>query len=441
MLSTTSHGLLAALLSGLALCACGGDGGTDPNPVDAGSGTTALDEARSEKKQNPSPAVTDAAYQQLVAGNNAFAFDMYQQLATAQDNLFYSPLSMSVALAMTWAGAKGSTESQMAQALHFTLPQADLHPAMDKLVLAMAALNVAPHDTQEGSKSVRVSLNNAAWAQKGYQFLPLYLDTIAENYDAGVKLVDFKNDAPGATKTINDWVAAKTEDKIKDLIPAGALTPMTRLVLTNTLYFYANWASCFEKKATAQETFHAVSGDVTAEIMHGSSSTRWASGDGWKLADLPYDGGKLAMTVVLPDAGRFEEIRGKVSGTWLAEADAASTQASVTIALPKFKFTWGTSSIKTNLEALGMKDPFDASKADFSGMTATEPLHIADVLHQAFVGVDESGTEAAAATAVIMAGNGMPDKTLDTDRPFLFLIRDTSTGTLLFVGQVTDPTK
>jgi serpin B len=175
--------------------------------------------------------------------------------------------------------------------------------------------------------------------------------------------------------------------------------------------------------------------------MHGSISSRWATGDGWKLADLPYDGDKLAMTIVLPDAGRFDEIRGKLTATWLADADAASTQDMVVVALPKFKFTWGTKSLKPALEALGMKDPFDPTKADFSAMTTTEPLHIADVLHKAFVGVDESGTEAAAATAVIMSGNGMPDKTLDVDRPFVFLIRDTSTGSLLFVGQVVDPTK
>ena len=437
MKSLPSMSCALGLLGALVVCGCGGENGE--TPVD--NGTPEPTEARSEKKQETNPAVTDAAFSELVAGNNAFAMDLYQGLSAPSDNLFYSPLSISVALAMTYAGAKGSSEAQMAQALHFTLPQDQLHPAMDKLILDMAARNLALHDTQEGPKAVKVNLTNAAWAQTGYQFLPTYLDTIAVNYDAGVKLLDFSKDPDAAASVINDWVAEKTEDKIQDLIPPGTLTPVTRLVLTNTLYFYANWAHCFVKESTADGPFHAPAGDVTVPMMQASLSTSWAEGDGWQMAELPYEGGKLVMSVVLPDAGRFDEVRAKLTGDWIAQANGLATQHMVTVRFPKFKFTWGSRSLVEQLKALGMIDPFDLSTADFSGMTTSEKLFIADVLHKAFVGVDESGTEAAAATAVVMSGNAGPDKNLQVDRPFVFFIRDQATGTLLFVGQVADPSR
>jgi serpin B len=174
-------------------------------------------------------------------------------------------------------------------------------------------------------------------------------------------------------------------------------------------------------------------------MMQGSVGARWAEGDGWQMADLPYDGGNLVMTVLLPEAGRFEEVRAKLTGSFLAQADAGAEQHSVAVSLPRFRFTWGSESLVPHLQALGMVDPFDPSKADLSGMATGEKLYIADVLHKAFVGVDESGTEAAAATAVVVAGNAGPGKQLQVDRPFMFFIRDIGSATLLFVGQVTDP--
>jgi serpin B len=223
---------------GAGLGGCGGEGGTDANGVDAGP--AAAQEVRSEKKQETNPNVPDADYADLVAGNTGFGMQLYQRLSGAQANLFYSPLSISVALAMTWAGARGTSEAQLAKALQFTLPQSALHPAMNKLILQMAARNVLPHQTPEGTKAVRVNLTNALWAQTGYQFVPAYLDALAVSYDAGVKLLDFSSDPDAAGEVINLWVAQQTEDKIKDLIPPGSLSPVTRLVLTNTLYFYGS---------------------------------------------------------------------------------------------------------------------------------------------------------------------------------------------------------
>jgi len=397
-----------------------------------------IQEARSNLDRDTNPTVSDPSYAALIAGDNAFAFDLYHQLATGTENLFYSPLSVSVALAMTYAGAKASTESQMATALHYSLPQAELHPAFDRLTLALDSHNVAPHSTDEGAKSVRVSLVNAAWAEQGYQFVPTYLDTLAVSYGAGVKLLDFENDPLGSTHTINTWVAEQTEDKIQNLISDGSIDSDTRLVLTNTLYFYANWKSAFAKESTSDAAFHAPSGDESVPTMHGSILAAYAEGDGWQMADLPYDGDELSMTVILPAANRFDEIRGGLTADWLAQGSAAVQQQEVAVSLPKFRFSWGTNSLKPALQALGMVDAFSATQADFSGMTTGEQLYIADVLHKAFVGVDESGTEAAAATAVIMEGNSASPAELTVDRPFLFLIRDTS-GTVLFVGQVTSP--
>jgi len=421
----------ASICMGFGLAACGGDGVL--SPVDQ-----EVQEARSDLARDTNPAVADADYSTLVADNNAFAFDLYHELATSSDNLFYSPLSISVALAMTYAGARSSTESEMATALHYSLPQGVLHPAFNRLTLELDTRNVASHPTEEGNKSVRVSLVNAAWAQQNYQFVPDYLDTLALNYDAGVKLLDFGGNPAGSTDIINDWVAVQTEQKIKNLIPDGAIDSLTRLVLTNTLYFYANWGTVFNVEQTTNDVFHAPAGDQTVPMMHGDLSAPYGEGDGWQMADLPYDGGKLSMTIILPEAGRFDEIRAGLTADWLAQNTAAMTVQEIGVSLPRFEFTWGSTSLKPALQTLGMVQAFGAG-ADFSGMATGEELYIGDVVHKAFVGVDESGTEAAAATAVLMQNFGMPPAYLIADRPFIFLIRD-ATGTLLFVGQLTSPT-
>jgi len=455
MHSNTRATVLGSLFAiGVVVAAC--ESADDPQGS-AGAGTSqVIQEARSDKPRDTNPSVSDPAFSELVTGNNQFAFELYQKLATPNANHLCSPLSVSVALAMTWAGARTANESEMAAVLHFTLPQDALHSAMNKLMLELAARNTAPKDAAS-DKILRLDLVNAAWVQKDYQFVPAYLDTLAVEYGSGINLLDFKADPKGAAALINGWVAEKTEDKIQSLIPDGAISVGTRLVLTNALYFFGNWASPFRKGSTVDAPFHAASGDVTASMMEQTLQSRYAEGDGWQMADLGYVGGETAMTIVLPAAGRFDEIRGAMSAGWLAAADASASSTAVEFGLPKFRFTWGTESLVKPLKALGMVKAFDSTTdlgrpvADFSGMStfgppAHEYLYIADVLHKAFIGVDEDGTEAAAATAVIMDAGatdgsvpGTP-KHLYADRPFVFLIRDRTTGSLLFVGQVVDPT-
>jgi serpin B len=344
---------------------------------------------------------------------------------------------------MTYAGAQGDTATQMAAALHNDLSDDVFHAAMNQLALDLDSRNVAPHETYDGMKSVRVSLVNAAWAQVDYPLLDPFLDVLSTQYGAGMKLLDFIGDPNGSRVVINEWVAYETEDRIQDLIPPNGVTPDTRLVLTNALYFYATWQTPFLREITSDATFHTLAGDdVTVLTMHDTSYLAYAEGDGYQMVDLPYDGGDLAMSIVLPEAGRFAEIRDSLSSDWLDQARASiSTDSEIQLALPKFSYTWGTESLKPALTTLGMTDAFVYPIADFSGMEPTRELYISDVFHQAFVAVDEDGTEAAAATAVVMTAGGLPETPIPftVDRPFLFFIRDT-TGLILFVGQVVDPT-
>lgn len=333
----------------------------------------------------------------------------------------------------------------MATALHFTLPQSSLHSAVNKLMLALGARNVALNEAGT-NKVLRLNLVNAAWMQPGIDFVPAYLDTLAVEYGSGINLVDFGKDPVGATNLINAWIASKTEDKIQNLMPLGAIKNDTALVLTNALYFFGNWATPFAKSATFDAPFHAPAGDVTAAMMENTLSSSYAEGDGWKMAELFYTGWQVSMTIVLPEAGRLDEVRSAMSAGWLAESDSKAINSKVKFGLPKFRYYWGSESLTASLEALGIVNAFDMNVADFSGMATGLPMAISDVVHKAFMEVDEEGTEAAAATGVFMeagADGGAPDspKTLHADRPFLFLIRDRTTGAVLFIGQVADPSK
>ncbi len=440
MTRTRTTGWAMATLALLLSTGCG----SSSDNAGTGGASGAVPEARSSLAHDDNPAVDAADYQQAIDGNSAFAFALLAQLTASDDgNLVMSPLSVSTALAMTYAGARGDTATQMAGALHFDLSADKLHPALNKLSMQIADENVPEHHTEEGDKSVRLALVNATWAQKDYQFVPAYLDTLAVNYGAGVRLMNFEQDPSGCRDVINQWVADQTQNKIQNLLTPDAIDASTRLVLTNALYFYGSWALPFDRQNTADGTFHTLAaGDVTASFMHRTDYYKYAEGDGYQVVDLPYDGNQLAMRVVLPAAGRFAQVRSTLSTSWLAGVDAAmaSFSGEVSVALPKFKFDYGSKSLKPALQALHMTDAFALPPADFSGMDASKQLYVSDVLHKAFIGVDEDGTEAAAATAVIMNFGGIPDQPKDfsVDRPFLFMIRDTS-GTLLFVGQVTNP--
>ncbi len=435
------------LASVVALVACNdGTTASSSQPSSPNEGEPASTPvATSALSRNTSPNVAASDAEALVAGDTAFAADLYKTLGTtkfAGENLFFSPHSVSVALAMAFAGARGTTESEMAAALHFTLPQTSLHNAMNGLDLALASRGSGAKAADGAPFRLRVT--NSIWGQPNMPFEQPFLDTIATNYGAGVRLTDFATDPEASRTTINAWVAKETEDRIEELLGAGSLTRKTRLVLVNAVYFNAAWANHFEPALTRPGTFHAPSGDVTADFMRQTTMFEHARGDGYDVIKLPYDGQELDLVAMVPDAGKLDAFESTLDATKLATITSNTTFGLVELQLPKFKIEGKSFGLHEALGQLGMKQAFDENAADFSGMLtpSVERLYVGDVVHQAFVAVDEKGTEAAAATAVVMAGapSVEPEKTVLTiDRPFVFGIRDRATGAFVFLGRVMHP--
>ncbi|MBM3150149.1 MAG: serpin family protein, partial [Chloroflexi bacterium] len=367
--------------------------------------TQAGEVIQSEKQRITSPNVNQADLTALVDGNNAFAFDAYQALKKADGNLFFSPYSILLALAMTYAGARGTTAQQMANALHFTLPQGQLHPAFNSLDSELSQRGQGARG--KDGKGFRLNIVNAIWGQKGYKFLPEFLDTLAQNYGAGLRTLDFKQASEASRITINDWVSQQTEGRIKDLIPRGAIDTLTRLVLTNAIYFNAAWQFPFQKESTMDGAFHLLDGrEVTVPMMRQTERLGYTEGTNYQAVELPYDGRQLSMIILLPRAGQFAEFEKSLDANQLKAITRDMSSERIALTMPRYKFTSECSLSKT-LTAMGMSDAFGGS-ADFSGMTGNRELLISDVFHKAFVAVDEEGTEAAAATAVIMAATAMP---------------------------------
>ena len=400
--------------------------------------------ASADEVRSSEPRVTPASLPvneiaELVDGNNAFALDLYRQVGTGNDNLFFSPYSISVALAMTYAGARDETAREMAHAMQFYLPNDNLHPAFSYLDGRLAARGEGAEGKDDGG--FRLNIVNAIWGQKDYSFLSDYLDVLARNYGAGLRVLDFK-DAPEPSRlTINGWVEEQTESRIVDLIPQGAIDSMTRLVLTNAVYFNAAWQSQFQKGATTTETFNLIDGaEVAVPMMHQTATFGYWKGTDFQLVELPYDGNELSMVILLPDEGRFAAFRDSLDGPALSEALDSVQFTRVALAMPRFKIETSLG-LNDALSGLGMVKAFDPGAADFSGMDGTRSLYISDVVHKAFVDVDETGTEAAAATAVVVGTTSVPADpiTVTIDRPFMFLIRDIETGTVLFLGRLMNP--
>jgi serpin B len=378
----------------------------------------------------------------VVQGANAFAVDLYRQLAANQKgNLFCSPASVDTALAMTYAGAAGLTATQMAATLHYDLEPAKLHRAFAGLI---AALNTPAADFS-GKPAYQLTLVNALWGQEGYPFAPAFTALVQKSYGAALNPVDFAGHAEQARQTINAWVARKTADKIQDLIGPGALDPQTtRLVLTNAVYFKSNWLTRFPKEATADGPFTTAAGATVSVPMMRLAESKffgYAENDGLQIVELPYESDALSMLILLPrKSDGLAALEQKLTAANLAAWTGRLEQALVHVTLPRFKFA-GQFELSQTLGALGMKDAF-ADRADFSGMTGAEKLHISAVIHKAFVAVDEDGTEAAAATAIAMAAMALPvgePKNFVADHPFLFLIRHRATGCVLFLGRVENP--
>lgn len=395
---------------------------------------------KSDMSRDTQPVVSDETIAVVAGGNNDFGWDLLHQLQAESGNLFYSPFSISSALAMTWAGARGDTETQMAQTMHYSLDQAGFHPAFNGLMLALDSR--AKAEGIEPDKAFKLHLANALWGQQGFSFVSSFLDTLALNYGAGMYLVDFQKDPEGARQDINTWVSKETEQKIKDIVPQGVIDPSTRLVLANAIYFKADWANEFNKDDTADQEFHLADGTtVNVPTMFQNGSFRFATGNSLMAIELPYAGNDLSMVILLPNEGQLETVQAGLDSSSLDTLLNAMEYQNVDLYLPKFKYEYSLSLADT-LARMGMTDAFDPSKADFSGMDGARDLYIGDVLHKAFVAVDEAGTEAAAATVVIMKLTAMlPESAIEfrVNRPFLFVIRDIPTGTILFVGRVMNP--
>jgi serpin B len=394
------------------------------------------DAVHSEKVRAAAPLVAEADRQALAQGNAAFALELYGRVKASGENVVLSPISVSTALAMTYAGARGETEAQMAKALHFA-PQAQLHPAMNELDAALATRGQGAKGADGGPFRLRIV--NATWAQRGGSFLPGFLDTLAENYGAGLNVLDFQRAPEAARQTINRWVTQETEERIKELIPTGAINAMTALVLTNAIYFNGAWKTPFPEN-TAPAAFKRLDGrTVMVPTMRTEGSLRAAAGSGFQAVALPYQDERLSLLVVVPDEGKFAEVEAGLDARRLGEITAALQAQSVILALPRFKFETPVD-LKKALVELGMAAAFDAGAADFSGIDGTRSLFIQTVLHKAFIAVAEKGTEAAAATAVIVGRTSAPlGLHITADRPFLFFLRDEPTGAILFMGRVQDP--
>ncbi len=415
-------------------------------PTAQPAGPESPDELRSDKERSSPEGVSDENLADLVGGNSEFAFDLYQNLKSEDGNLFYSPYSISVALAMIYAGARGETERQMADTLHYLLRQEGLHPAFNALDMEL----VSPGEGARGKDDGGFKLNvvNALWGQDGCGFAPAFLDTLAQSYGAGVRPMHFLGLPEESRTTINDWVSDQTEKRIQDLIPEGVIGRDTIMVLTNAIYFKAAWLIKFSDHNTRDLQFHLIDGsDVTVPMMSQSETLGYASGEGYQAVELLYEGGDLSMTVLLPDEGLFREFEESLTADMVGSVVGEIERKLVSITMPKFEFE-SAFRLADTLEAMGMQDVFDQRNADLSGMGISgcpggggNPF-VSAVVHKAFVLVEEEGTEAAAATAVVVretSGPAGPPIEMTLDRPFLFLIRDRATEAILFVGRVENP--
>jgi serpin B len=412
------------------LCGCVGTRTGNPGNVDVPVG---VELARSELARITDASLSDSERERFGQDNRAFAFALYNVLADKPGNLFLSPYSISTALAMQYAGARAGTASEMERALHFGLGQSKLHTAFNATDSALGKRKTELAVGVKTGNGFELRLVNQAWARKGYAFVDSYLDTLAQSYGAGLFLLDF-SPPDSARSLINAWVEDQTEDLIKDLLPENSVTADTVLVLTNAIYFKASWLHPFDKSKTAPAVFHAADGDTDVATMQAYLRTSYAEVAGAQMVQIPYLSTNVSMLLVLPPAGDEPFAAEHFDALQAELADHL-----VTLSLPKWSFE-SEHSLKEPLSALGMPSAFAPGSADFTGMRSEPGLFIQAVHHKAFVAVDEDGTEAAAATAVVSGDvSAPPSVTVRFDRPFIFAVYDAPTGQVLFLGRVAQP--
>jgi serpin B len=378
-----------------------------------------------------------APSQDVVEGNTAFALDLYRELKSAPGNLFFSPYSISTCLAMTYAGARGDTEKQMGRVLHLDQDQQKVHAAFGELQRQLAEAS-----NQNG---IELSVANSVWAQKGHPFLPAFLAVAKDNYLANVNQADFVIEAEAARREINQWVARRTKEKIQNILPAGSLNGLTRLVLANAIYFKGIWAKPYNIAETSTQRFHVTTDrQASVPLMHHFDEIRYTENGDFQAVELPYKAGELSMVVLLPrQVDGCRDLENRLAPSFLARSLKEMRQQRVEIFLPKFKLE-SSFGLNDALARMGMPDAFGAN-SDFSGMDGTKFLYISGIFHKAWGEVNEEGTEAAAATVVVVAANAIskpppPPPVFRADHPFVFLIRDTRSGSILFLGRLSEPT-
>jgi len=402
--------------------------------VVAAIGVAGLYAGRPEPKPAPPVKVADDV-KALAKANNAFALDLFAKLREERGNLFFSPFSISTALQMTYGGATGATARQMAQVMHLKLEAKKVPEAFGKLERALRR-NVG--------RDSRFAMANGLWGQQGYPFRPAFIKLVKRDYTAECDPLDFEKSPDGSRKIINDWFTKKTRGKIRDLLAPGAIKTDTRLVLGNAIYFKGRWASKFEEEATDDEDFHLADGKVVSvPMMMQVDEFRYLKGEGFKALELPYKGKNLAMIVLLPDKkDGLAALEKGLTAEFLDKWMPRSRKTEVHVELPKFTFN-SNYSLAGVLKAMGMTDAFEFGKADFSGMDGTRYLFLSTVAHQAFVEVNEKGTEAAASGVATSFGGGEEEgpeiPEFIANHPFLFMIGEKGTGSILFMGRVANP--
>ncbi len=373
--------------------------------------------------------------QTVVKGNSAFGFDLYQELKEEKGNLFFSPYSISTALAMTYAGARGQTQREMAEVLHFSLEQEPVHSSFSKLQSELNAI--------QDKGPVKVRIANSLWVQEGYHFLDTFFNLNKKYYGAGLNFVDFATKTEATRKTINIWVENKTQQKIKELIKPRMIDSLTTLALCNAIYFRGDWLSQFDKKRTMDADFY-ISTDRTIKVpmMNQKSKFKFKDFSDFSAIELLYEGNDLSMIIFLPkEIDGLAELERNLTNdnvkNWIDKL-SNSYESEILVSLPKFKTTCEFE-LENVLGEMGMPHAF--AGADFSGMTGKKDLFISKVIHKAFVDVNEEGTEAAAATAVVVEKGISRPLTFQANHPFVFLIPENQTGSILFVGRIVDPTE
>ena len=427
---TSSVALAISIVSGAvaALGCSSASGGSEPAGV-----------ARSNLARNENPDVTGANQAALEDGNASFAFDFFGQVRAGTGNVVFSPCSLSSALAMSYAGARGNTATELASALHFALPQDSLHPAFDWLDLQLAS---RAHAAQGGGSAFELRVASSAWVRSKASIEPAYLDTLAVNYGAGVELTDFTN-LEASRQAVNDWASAATDGRIVGLVPAGGVDPNTVFMLVNAIAFDAHWAQPFQARDTANGAFVRFDGSTAqASMMSQTATFPYASGDGYQAIELAYEGSQVAMDVFLPAAGTAPAFEAGLTASQFASIVSGLQPMSVFLSLPKVRLPGASVELASAFEHLGARDAFIRGTADFSGITGNLDLFIARIFHQAFLAVDENGTQAAAATAVVFddASVALNQTAMNVNRAFFFAIRDVPTKTILFMGRIADPT-